>query len=252
MSVHAINKNTYEKKHHVEEYINLTIQKQEKSIFTKYRNEIEGKRILDIGCGTGRTTSYLNKHSNDCIGIDYSLEMIRYCREKYPDKRFELCDARDMSRFDDSSMDFVLFSFNGLGYLCHDDRICTLAEIHRVLEAGKYFVFSSHNRSFLNQVWNGKSPTPKLKTSKKPRQFLRNLRSYLISSYNYRKNKQFEQIENEYSIIVGVSHNHGLLSYWINAKNQVEQLKKAGFETVETYDFSGRSVALDADERESP
>lgn len=251
MSIYTINKKTYTKKRYVQEYETLQLQKPEIAIFDKYRSEIEGKKILDIGCGTGRTTMHLRNYSPFCIGIDYSEEMIAQCREKFGDNRFEEGDVRDLRKFADDSMDFVLFSFNGLGHLCHADRIGALREINRVLKPGQYFVFSSHNRDYFEQTWNGKSPVPKLKMSRRPRRMAENARRYLRSYYNYLKNRRFEKIEDDYAIIVGIGHDHGLLTYWINMKAQIAQLEATGFETIEVYDLEGLSVQQDTEVRDN-
>ena len=54
-----------------------------------------------------------------------------------------------MKLFEDSSFDFILFSFNGIDYMNHDERIRTLREIRRILKTGGYFCFSTHNLNFL-------------------------------------------------------------------------------------------------------
>jgi len=113
--------------------------------------------ILDLGVGGGRTASYLSRIASNYVGIDYSEEMIRVCREKFPDLQFELTDAADLSRFADASFDSVVFSFNGLDYLAPDEkRKRCLQECYRVLGKGGVLIFSSHNpRSlFVGLQWN--------------------------------------------------------------------------------------------------
>jgi ubiquinone/menaquinone biosynthesis C-methylase UbiE len=107
-----------------------------------------GTRILDLGVGGGRTTPYLLSMSSDYTGVDYADAMVRTCREKYPGVRFELGDARELDQFDDASFDFVLFSFNGMDYVLHADRLRILSAVHRVLSGNGVFVFSSHNAAF--------------------------------------------------------------------------------------------------------
>lgn len=56
----------------------------------------ENKRILDLGCGTGFSTSA----GEGCVGIDLSEPMIEKARVLFPNKRFEL---GDMETWDDGS-----------------------------------------------------------------------------------------------------------------------------------------------------
>ncbi|MGD0176607.1 MAG: class I SAM-dependent methyltransferase [Candidatus Bathyarchaeia archaeon] len=107
-------------------------------------------RILDLGVGGGRTTPYLSSLSKNYVGVDYSEEMIRVCRSKFPDKQFIMLDASDLSRFEDSSFDAIVFSFNGLDIL-HPDakRLQCLRECHRTLSRNGILIFSSHNAKSL-------------------------------------------------------------------------------------------------------
>jgi trans-aconitate methyltransferase len=62
-----------------------------------------GERILDLGCGTGTLTSQISASGADVLGVDRSAEMIDEARKKFPQVRFEVCDARSLpfsSEFD--------------------------------------------------------------------------------------------------------------------------------------------------------
>jgi ubiquinone/menaquinone biosynthesis C-methylase UbiE len=116
-----------------------------------------GMEILDLGVGGGRTSPYLSRIASRYVGTDYSEEMIRVCWGKFPDLRFEVADAADLSRFADASFDAVVFSFNGLGCVAPDEkRKRCLRECYRVLRKGGVFIFSLHNpRSlFLGLQWD--------------------------------------------------------------------------------------------------
>jgi len=56
-----------------------------------------GERILDLGCGTGALTSQIVASGADVLGVDRSPEMIGEARKKFPQLRFEVCDARSLS-----------------------------------------------------------------------------------------------------------------------------------------------------------
>jgi SAM-dependent methyltransferase len=110
-----------------------------------------GMAVLDLGVGGGRTTSYLSGIASRYVGVDYSEAMIHACRRKFPDTDFVLADASDLSAFEDSSFDAIVFSFNGMDSVVPDEkRLRCFRECSRVLRPAGMLVFSSHNpRSIL-------------------------------------------------------------------------------------------------------
>jgi len=116
-----------------------------------------GSVILDLGVGGGRTTPYLSGIAAHYVGLDYAREMIEACRNKFPDLKFELGDAADLSRFPSSTFDAVVMAFNGMDYVIPDARrFRALEEIGRVLKPDGILIFSSHNpRAIFARVsWN--------------------------------------------------------------------------------------------------
>ena len=113
--------------------------------------------ILDVGVGGGRTTPHLAKTASAYVGVDYSEEMVKVCRQKYPELNFKVADVSDLSEFRDASFDVIVMSFNTLDYVLPEEkRWRCLKECHRVLRAGGTLIFSSHNpRSILvRPAWN--------------------------------------------------------------------------------------------------
>jgi ubiquinone/menaquinone biosynthesis C-methylase UbiE len=108
---------------------------------------IRGKRILDLGVGTGRTVPLMALLTDAYVGVDSSNEMVAASRRNYPSKDIRHGDARDLSEFPDRSFDFVLFSYNGIDNIRDDDeRKQVLREVHRVLKGEGLFLFSSLNK----------------------------------------------------------------------------------------------------------
>lgn len=119
----------------------------EEEIFQKYLSQPGD--ILDLGCGTGRTSKPLQDIGHKVIGVDIAPNMIEQALQLYPEIDFRVGDASKLD-FDDERFDYVLFSFNGLDCLYPKSlRLTALEEIYRVLKPGGCFIFSSHNRNSL-------------------------------------------------------------------------------------------------------
>ena len=133
----------------VQEYANATyLMPCERAIFDECIGV--GKNILDLGVGGGRTAEALGPSAASYIGSDYSPSMVEASRKRFPNLRFEVVDASDLSRFAAESFDVVLFSFNGLGELFpHERRQACHDEARRVLKPGGLWIFSLHNAGSL-------------------------------------------------------------------------------------------------------
>ncbi|MFC1563672.1 methyltransferase domain-containing protein [candidate division KSB1 bacterium] len=70
-----------------------------------------GKKALDFGCGTGRSTRFMQKLGYDVVGIDISEEMIRKANEIDPAGHYFLISDGNLSRLDSNAYDLVLSAF---------------------------------------------------------------------------------------------------------------------------------------------
>jgi len=52
-------------------------------------NKFHFSNVIELGCGTGKNTSYLLKKADKIIGIDFSQEMLNKAKEKIQDERVE-------------------------------------------------------------------------------------------------------------------------------------------------------------------
>jgi ubiquinone/menaquinone biosynthesis C-methylase UbiE len=127
----------------------------EKYIFAKYLHP--QSRILDIGCGTGRTTFGLyGMGFKDIIGLDLSEGMISAAQKIAKDKGIEISFAVENAcalSFDTDSFDAVVFSFNGIMTIpAKETRQKSFNEIYRVLKPGGIFIFTTHDINTLQFI----------------------------------------------------------------------------------------------------
>src|ERR1043165_7163322 len=112
------NLSVYEQSKVVNTYVPQSrLAKAEAILFDQHARDYQGKRVLDIGIGAGRTTPTLANLAEGYLGIDYSAAMVDVCRKKFghlKNARFLKDDARVLESCDDASFDSAVFSFNGI------------------------------------------------------------------------------------------------------------------------------------------
>jgi len=70
-----------------------------------------GKRAMDFGCGTGRSTRFLRNLGFDAVGADISTEMIQKASEMDPPGDYRLLQGEDFSPWEDQTFDLILSAF---------------------------------------------------------------------------------------------------------------------------------------------
>lgn len=216
------------------------LQPAEKTIINLFRDRLSSMKMLDIGIGGGRTTQYFSPLVKEYTGIDYSAEMIAACRRRFTESphslSLEIGDARNMERFADNTFDFILFSFNGIDYVTHSDRLQILQEIQRVGKTDGYFCFSSHNLQGIARKFDYKQLSLNPLTT-----YVNFVMTALLKRFNASISR--DRLETaDYLTIRDEAHNFRLLTYYIQPKEQIKQLE-TNFNSIKVYSWeSGKKL----------
>lgn len=106
-----------------------------------------GGRVLELGCGNGKTCTALLAAGADVTGIDFSPSAVLLCREAirgFPRGEAIVADVRDLP-FTAGSFGTVT-AFHVMGHLTAGDRQRSAREAARVLRCGGTLCFSGFSR----------------------------------------------------------------------------------------------------------
>ena len=93
-----------------------------------------GSRVLEVGCGNGKTLAALKEAGIRAVGVDFSMEAVNACRRLLPDADVVCGDLLSLP-FGDGSFDCVIL-FHVLENVSADDMDTAVSEIRRVLRSG--------------------------------------------------------------------------------------------------------------------
>ena len=109
-------------------------------------------RIIDLACGKGRHSVFLNKLGYDVLGLDLSRQSIEF------DKQFEnqtlIFDVHDMRNpIDADPMDAVFNLFTSFGYFDNEnDDKKVFQSVYNALKSGGYFVLDYLNEEYVRKT----------------------------------------------------------------------------------------------------
>jgi SAM-dependent methyltransferase len=227
------------------DYETFALQRPEQRLLGLFRGRWGEIDMLDLGVGAGRTAYTFAPLVRSYVGIDYAPRMVALARrsiEQTDRVRCEQGDARDLSRFPDGSFDLVLFSYNGIDYVEHEDRLEIFRQIRRKLREDGMFVFSSHSTTALPL------PLPLPPRSWNPLRWayrwyvalpavLRTLRTNLRLDRASVRRSGWTLVQDE-------AHGGALRTYYVHPREQVRQLRACGFRVQCVLDTEGAEVDL--------
>ena len=115
--------------------------------------EVRHLDVLDLGCGTGRHTSWLAAAGARVTAVDFSHEMLERAKRKVADTEVQIIihDLHEPLPLEDTSFDAVV---SGLVLEHIRDPRAFFMEAHRVLRpAGRAVVSAMHPAMFLRDAW---------------------------------------------------------------------------------------------------
>lgn len=104
--------------------------------------------ILDLGCGSGYITNYLCNSNLNAIGIDFSEEMIKIAKTKYPKLKFLLANFIDIENyFEENSIDGLIAIYS-LYFIPKEQFEDVLKSLSKIVKNNGHFLF-------VTQIGNG-------------------------------------------------------------------------------------------------
>ena len=106
--------------------------------------DVNGKEVLEIGCGNGYWLKILNEKNAKCTGFDLSKNQIEVAKKEDPEKKIKyfVADASEKVDLKDSSFDIIFLEhvLLELSDLSKIDKI--FEEVYRLLKKGGSLIVS--------------------------------------------------------------------------------------------------------------
>ena len=102
------------------------------------------KNVLELGCGTGKNTSWLLDRAERILGLDFSYEMLNVAREKITDRKveFKIADLNKQWEVEDQFADLITSSLT-LEHIDDMNRIFCQAN-KKLIKSGIFFICELH------------------------------------------------------------------------------------------------------------
>ncbi len=115
-------------------------------------NPPQGSKIIDLACGKGRHSVFLNKMGFDVLGLDLSKQSIDYDKEfENETLHFEVHDMR--APINAAPVDIVMNLFTSFGYFDQpEDDKKVFQSVYDILKPGGYFVLDYMNQQFVRNT----------------------------------------------------------------------------------------------------
>jgi SAM-dependent methyltransferase len=95
---------------------------------------VKGRKAIDFGCGTGRSTRFLKKLGFNVVGVDIAEDMIRKARELDPKGDYRLIEDGDFSMLEKNAYNLVLSAFTFDNVPTMEKKVRNFRELGKLLK----------------------------------------------------------------------------------------------------------------------
>lgn len=113
---------------------------------------VSGNKVLDVGCGSGRSTRYLRAWGYDVVGIDICPKMIKQAKEKDVAGDYRQIENESWP-INDEKYDLITFSFVLLELPTKDDIVKILEKAKSALKDNGVIVISTTSEEAYQNDW---------------------------------------------------------------------------------------------------
>lgn len=125
----------------------------EANFIIKQLKLVEGSKLLDVPCGTGRHSAVFSEAGIDVTGLDINPNLLKIAKRYAKDATFELADMSNLKRYR-HRFDVAVNLFSSFGYFENDAaNKKVLKEIYSTLNPGGTFVLHLIDRDWLMTVY---------------------------------------------------------------------------------------------------
>lgn len=96
-------------------------------------NHVQGRKAIDFGCGTGRSTRFLRQLGFDVVGVDIAEHMLALARKRDPDGEYRLVPDGNLDRFAADTYDLVLSAFTFDNIPTMEKKVLLFQSLKRLL-----------------------------------------------------------------------------------------------------------------------
>ncbi|MGB2768189.1 MAG: class I SAM-dependent methyltransferase [Candidatus Zixiibacteriota bacterium] len=172
---------------------------------------VRGRRAIDFGCGTGRSTRFLQKLGFDAIGVDIAEDMIKKAKQIDPQGNYILIEDGDFSQVEEGSCDLILSAFTFDNIPTEKRKVELLRKLGGLLKSeGRIVNLVSSPEIYVNE-WAS------------------------FSTKDFPENKLAECGDKVRIIVTAIDDKRPVEDIIWPDKDYRETYKKAGLEIIETY-----------------